>query len=50
MPFEAYSIDRLRELLEALAALAAGGVKLLRERQKALPGARLLLEHLEESG
>ena len=50
MPFEAGSIDRLREMLEALATLAAGGVRLLRERQRALPGARLLLEHLGEGG
>ena len=50
LPFEAGSLPRLREMLEALAVLAAGGVRLLRERQRALPGARLLLEHLGESG
>ena len=50
MRFEAGSIGRLREMLEALSVLAAGGFRLLRERQKALPGARLLLEHLGEGG
>lgn len=48
LPFETGSLPRLREMLEALAVLAAGGVQLLRERQRALPGARLLLEHLGE--
>ncbi len=46
LPFNAGSPARLRELLEALAVLAAGGLQLLQERRKALPGARLLLEHL----
>lgn len=48
LPFDAGSPARLRELLEALALLAAGGLRLLQERRKALPGARLLLEHLGE--
>ncbi len=48
LPFEAGSVDRLRELLEALAVLAAGGLKLLRQKRKALPGAVLLLEHLPD--
>ena len=48
LPFDAGSPARLRELLEALAVLAAGGLRLLQERRKALPGARLLLEHLGE--
>lgn len=46
IPFDAGSPARLRELLEALAMLAAGGLRLLQERRKALPGARLLLEYL----
>lgn len=46
IPFDAGSPARLRELLEALAVLAAGGLRLLQERRKALPGATLLLEHL----
>lgn len=48
LPFDAGSPARLRELLEALAVLAAGGLRLLQEKRKALPGARLLLEHLVE--
>ena len=50
LPFETGSLPRLREMLEALAVLAVGGVKMLRERQRALPGARLLLGYLGESG
>lgn len=46
LPFDANSIDLLREMLEAVAILAVGGVKLLESKAKALPGARLLLEHL----
>jgi hypothetical protein len=46
LPFDVAAVDRLRELLEAVAMLAAGGVKLLQAKVKALPAARLLLEHL----
>ncbi len=38
IPFDAGSPVRLRELLEALAVLAAGGLRLLQERRKACPG------------
>ena len=46
LPFDADAVDRLRELLEAIAVLAVGGMKLLESKTKALPAARLLLEHL----
>lgn len=46
LPFDPSSLDRLRELLEAVAVLAVGGVKLLEARAKQLPGARLLLANL----
>jgi hypothetical protein len=46
LPFDASSPARLRQILEAVGALAAGGVRLLRERSTSLPGATLLLEHL----
>jgi hypothetical protein len=40
LPFDASSINKLRELLEAIGALAIGGIKLLRASSK--PGAVLL--------
>lgn len=46
LPFDARSKAKLREILEAAATLAVGGVKLLRERREALPAAVLLLQHL----
>jgi hypothetical protein len=46
LPFDAAAIDRLREMLEAIAVLAVGGVRLLESKAKAMPGARLLLEHI----
>lgn len=46
LPFDATAMDKLRDLLEAVAVLAVGGVKLLESKAKALPAARLLLEHL----
>jgi len=46
LPFDPDSISRLRDILEAVAVLAVGGVKLLEQRRHALPGATLLLEHL----
>ena len=48
MPFDGSAIDRLGEMLEALAVLAVGGVKLLEAKTKALPAARLLLESLSD--
>lgn len=46
LPFDVAAVDRLRELLQAVAVLAVGGVKLLEAKVKALPAARLLLEQL----
>lgn len=48
--FDARSKGKLREILEAVATLAVGGVKLLQERRKTLPGAALLLQHLSGKG
>jgi hypothetical protein len=48
LPFGSGSVERLRELLEAVGVLAVGGVKLLQERRKSLPGATLLLAHIKE--
>ena len=50
LPFDAGSKDKLREILKAVATLAVGGVKLLQERRKTLPGAALLLQHLSGKG
>ena len=50
LPFDARSKGKLREILEAVATLAVGGVKLLQERRKALPAATLLLQHLSDKG
>lgn len=50
LPFDGDCIDRLRELLEAVAILAVGGVRLLEAKAKALPAARLLLAHLGGQG
>jgi len=47
MPFHSAAIDQVRETLEAVAVLAAGGVKLLAAKATALPAARLLLESLD---
>jgi hypothetical protein len=46
LPFEASSTAKLRELLEAIATLAVGGVKLLERRRRELPAAGLLLKQL----
>jgi hypothetical protein len=46
LPFDANAPDRLRDLLGAVAVYAVGGERLLHERRSALPGATLLLEHL----
>lgn len=44
LPFDANSPDRLRELLAAVAVYAVGGEALLEQKQRALPGAALLLK------
>jgi hypothetical protein len=46
LDFNAAAVPRLRELLQAIAALAVGGTELLAAQQATMPGARLLLEHL----
>ena len=38
--------DRLREMLAAVAVYAVGGEALLKQQQKTLPGAAMLLKHL----
>jgi hypothetical protein len=46
LPFDHLSIERLGELLEAVAVLAVGGVELVEEKRPTMPAAGLLLEHL----
>lgn len=46
LPFDHASLERLGELLEAVAVLAVGGVELVEARQATMPGAPLLLEYL----
>jgi hypothetical protein len=46
LPFDAKAPDRLRELLGAVAVYAVGGVALLEQQQRMLPGAAALLKHL----
>ncbi len=47
LAFDASAPGRLRDLLSAVAVYAVGGEKLLRERRHELPGAVVLLEHLD---
>ena len=42
-------VARLRELLAAVAVYAVGGRQLLQEKQKQLPGAVMLLRHLDDA-
>lgn len=46
LPFRASAVSKLRDLLAAVGVLAVGGLRLLKEKQQALPGATLLLQHL----
>jgi hypothetical protein len=46
LPFDPSSLERLGELLEAVAVLAVGGVALVEEKRPSMPAAGLLLEHL----
>jgi hypothetical protein len=48
LPFDANAPDRLRELLAAIAVYAVGGAALLEKQRKTLPGAALLLKHLDQ--
>lgn len=47
LPFDARAAGRLRDLLSAVAVYAVGGEKLLRARRHELPGAIVLLDHLD---
>jgi hypothetical protein len=47
LPFDANAPARLRELLAAVAVYAVGGKEMLEDRRDELPGAVLLLEHLD---
>jgi len=46
LPFDASAAARIRELLEAIAVLAVGGVKLLQQKKNTLAAAPLLLSRL----
>jgi hypothetical protein len=50
LPFDASAPDRLRDLLAAVAVYAVGGAQLLQEKRRDLPGAVVLLEHLDGGG
>ena len=47
LPFDANAPTRLRELLAAVAVYAVGGKELLEEKRGELPGAVMLLDHLD---
>lgn len=47
LPFDANAPARLRELLAAVAVYAVGGREMLEAKQQEMPGAVLLLEHLD---
>jgi hypothetical protein len=47
LPFDAGAPEKLRELLAAVAVFAVGGHQLLREKRGEMPGALVLLEHLD---
>lgn len=47
LPFDASAPGRLRDLLAAVAVYAVGGRHLLEEKLKQLPGAPILLRHLD---
>jgi hypothetical protein len=46
LPFDPGAPDRLRDILAAAAVYAVGGEVMLQQKQDAMPGAVLLLEHL----
>jgi len=50
LPFDLSSPGRLRELLAAVAVFAVGGEQLLQDKRGELPGAALLLRHLDGDG
>lgn len=48
LPFDADAPTRLRDLLAAVAVYAVGGLDLLEEKRSEMPGAVLLLTHLDD--
>jgi hypothetical protein len=48
LPFDASAPGRLRDLLAAIAVFAVGGTELLKDKRGELPGAALLLRHLDK--
>lgn len=49
LPFDASAVQRLRDLLQAVAFYAVGGTELLAQKRADLPAAELLLQHLSAS-
>lgn len=47
LPFDATAVQRLRDLLAAVATYAVGGTDLLEQKRGDLPAAALLLQHLK---
>lgn len=47
LPFDASAAGRLRELLAAIAVFAVGGKAMLQDKRGELPGAVILLQHLD---
>lgn len=47
LPFDASALDRMGELLAAVAVVAVGGTEALKAKQATMPAATLLLEHLD---
>jgi hypothetical protein len=50
LPFDAQAPARLRELLAAVAVYAVGGTALLQRKRAEMPGAVVLLRHLDAGG
>jgi hypothetical protein len=48
LPFDATAPAKLRDLLAAVAVFAVGGLNLLREKRREMPGALVLLKHLDD--
>jgi len=50
LPFDSNAPGRLRDMLQAVAVYAVGGLPLLHEKRKELPGAPALLQYLNDRG
>ena len=48
LPFDESAPEHVKALLEAIAVYAVGGIKLLEQRQQALPAAKRLLEQMQK--